>query len=167
MSQGAGLVTYNGHSHQWQWARLDTDVNVPGLLSLYDPDAMRNGDKLFITLSMTCLTGQFHKPAHSGTVLDERMLLAQNGGAIAVWGSAGLSVLHGHDALQRGFQQALWSDPPMTTPIGELLEAGYIELLTNSACCQDALQTFLLLGDPLTPARVRPRGPIYLPLISR
>jgi hypothetical protein len=167
MSHGAGIVVYNGHSHHWQWARLDSAPELDGLLSLYDPDGFTNNDRFFITLSMTCLTSQFQKPAASGTVLDERTLLNPTGGAIAVWGPAGLSVVHGHDALQRGFFTALKNAPPMTARLGELLEAGYTELLTNNNCCQDALQTFLLLGDPLTPAQVMPINTIHLPLVNR
>jgi hypothetical protein len=118
---------------------------------------------------MTCLTSQFHKPATSGTVLDERLLLNPNGGAIAVWGPAGLSVAYGHDFLQRGFFEKLWSSPSGTARLGELIEAGYTKLLTEEACCQDTAKTFLLLGDPLTKARVYPDKiyGIYLPTINR
>jgi hypothetical protein len=165
LSWGAGLVVYVGHSHHWQWAGLDTDPSLLGLLGINDPDALANQDRLFIALSMTCLTAQFQKPANSGTTLDERLFLAQNGAA-AVWGPAGLSVVHGHDALQRGFFRAL-STSKGNTPLGELVASGYVELMTTSTCCQDALQTFLLLGDPLTPARLLPLDVVHLPLVSK
>jgi hypothetical protein len=45
--------------------------------------------------------------------------------------------------------------------------AGYQELFTNSACCQDTLRTFALLGDPLTRARVQPARRTYLPVTMR
>lgn len=171
LSTGAGVVVYNGHSNQWQWAVTDesADANPDYLLGLYDTDALTNRNRYFISLSMTCLTGQFHKPALSGTVLDERMLLNPNGGAIAVWGPAGLSVAYGHDFLQRGFFEALWQAPPGTARIGELIEAGYIKLLTEDTCCQDTAKTFLLLGDPLTKARAYPSeiNGLYLPTIRR
>lgn len=173
MSQGAGVVVYAGHANHWQWGTLDSwtpsqpNEVLPGLLNLFEPDGLANRDRLSIVLSMTCYTSQFHKPANSGTTLDERMFLA-SGGAVAVWGSSGLSVVHGHDALQRGFFEALWQAPHnMNKPLGALLEAGYLELLTTNACCQDAAQTFLLLGDPLTPARVLPLDLVHLPLVSR
>lgn len=172
MSQGAAVVVYAGHANHWQWGTLDSWAPtqpgevLPGFLNLFEPDGLANRDRLSIVLSMTCYTSQFHKPANSGTTLDERMFLA-NGGAVAVWGSSGLSVVHGHDALQRGFFEALWRAPHnMNKPIGALLEAGYLELLTTNACCQDAAQTFLLLGDPLTPARVLPLDLVHLPLVS-
>ena len=171
LSAGAALVTYNGHSHQWQWAVTDETPNASPdyLFGLYDADILSNQDRYFINLSMTCLTSQFQKPALSGTTVDERLLLNPTGGAIAVWGPAGLSVAFGHDLLQRGFHEHLWAAPPLSATLGELLEAGYTKLVTESACCQDTAKTFLLLGDPLTKARAWPDAltGIYLPLINR
>lgn len=171
LSAGAGLVTYNGHSHHWQWAITDENPNADpnSLLGLYDTDLLTNKNRYFIGLSMTCLTSQFQKPAFSGTVLDERLILNPNGGSVAQWGPAGLSVAYGHDLLQRGFYEALWSAPPLTAKMGALIEAGSIALLTEGACCQDTLKTFLLLGDPLTTVRVYPGAipELYLPLIRK
>lgn len=171
LSAGAGLVTYNGHSHHWQWAITDESPSADpnSLLGLYDTDLLTNKNRYFIGLSMTCLTSQFQKPAFSGTVLDERLLLNTNGGAVAQWGPAGLSVAYGHDLLQRGFYEALWSAPPLTAKMGALIEAGNVALLTEGACCQDTLKTFLLLGDPLTTVRVYPGAipELYLPLIRK
>ncbi len=167
LNAGAGLVTYNGHSHHWQWASTDPSAAKGYLFSLYDTDLLSNYDALFISLSMTCYTAQFTKPAISGTTFDERMFLNPQGGAVAVWGPAGLSVATGHANLQHGFYNALWAAPPMKAHLGELVAAGYDDLRQNNACCQDMLQTFLLLGDPLTPARIQPMGSLYLPLIMR
>ena len=76
---------------------------------------------------------------------------------------------YGHDLLQRGFYEALWSAPPLTAKMGALIEAGGVALLTEGACCQDTLKTFLLLGDPLTTVRVYPGAipELYLPLIRK
>lgn len=171
LSAGAGLVTYNGHSHHWQWAITDESPNADPnwLLGLYDTDTLTNKERYFVSLSMTCLTAQFHKPAFSGTVLDERMLLNANGGSVATWGPAGLSVAYGHDLLQRGFYNALWTAPPFTAKIGALIEAGNTELITQGTCCQDTLKTFLLLGDPLMTVRAYPNEipQIYLPFVQR
>jgi hypothetical protein len=167
MSAGVGLVTFNGHSNHWRWAITDDGKEHSFFMNLFDPDSLTNRDRLFIGLSMTCLSSQFQKAASSGTTLDERTFLVPNGGAVAVWGPTGLSVAHGHDALQKGFHAALWQAPPMTARLGELTTAGYTELLTNSGCCQDVLQTFVLFGDPLTHALVRPVYSLYMPLVHR
>jgi hypothetical protein len=166
LNASAGLVTYVGHSHQWQWAVTDEAQTPSSLLGLYDADDLTNIGRPFVLLEMTCWTAAFQTPAYSGTTIDERLLLAP-GGAIAVWGPTGLGVAHGHDALQRGFQTALWSAPPMTARIGALVAAGHLDLFTSGGCCQDALRTFALLGDPLTAARLRPAMRAYLPAIRR
>lgn len=164
LNAGAGLVNYLGHSNHWRWAVTDQS-ETNHLLSLFEADALTNGDRLPIILSMTCWTSAFHHPARSGTTLDERLVLNPQGGGVAVWGPAGLGVAYGHDALQRGFYDALWAAPPLTAPLGELTMAGYLEVLTQSGCCYDVVQTYILLGDPLTTARVFPGATsLYLPL---
>ena len=180
VSQGAGLVVYGGHSNHWNMGNLEQDVTqiVEGkavsvsvtagnVLTLYDVDNYSNKDKYFIQLSMTCLTSQFVKPAASGTTIDERVFLNPNGGSIGVWGPAGLSVAHGHDKLQEGFFDELNKNVSMTMPFGQLIEAGMQELLLHGVCCQDALQTFVVLGDPLTRARVFIPTEIYLPIVTK
>jgi len=163
---GAGLVVFNGHSNHWQYARMEGKPDPTWLFYTNDVDLLNNFDKLFIGLSMTCYTAQFAKPAANGT-LDEVLFRRSEGGAAAMWGSSGLSVVHGHDQLQKGFMKRLWSAPAGSLRLGELTEAGYTELLTNGGdCCQDALMTFLLLGDPLTPARVAANAGLYLPNIK-
>jgi hypothetical protein len=161
---GAGLVVYTGHSHQWQWALTDATASDTALLTLYDPDALRNTGRPAIVLALTCLSSAFATPAFSGTTVDERLLLAP-GGAVAVWGQTGLGVAHGHDALARGFFGALWGTPRDAT-LGALTLAGYAELAEAGG--SEALFTYVLLGDPLTPARVwRGTSRVMLPLVTR
>jgi hypothetical protein len=167
LNSGAGLVTYTGHSHQWQLAVTDPAATPSYLLGLYDADALTNDARPSIMLEMTCLTSAFQTPAYSGTTIDERLLLHPRGGAIAVWGSTGLGVAHGHDTLQHGFYGALWSAPPLSAPIGMLTLAGYLDLFMNGGCCQDTIRTFALLGDPAMPARVQPAQRVYLPFVQR
>lgn len=167
LNTGAGLVSYFGHSHQWQWAVTDPATPPGMLLGLYDTDTLRNAGRLPIVLEMTCFTSAFQQPAYSGTTLDERLVLHPGGGAIATWGPTGLGVAHGHDALQRGFLGALWRAPRMSARLGALTLAGGLELFTTGGCCQDTIQTFALLGDPLTAARVLPATRSYLPLARR
>jgi hypothetical protein len=163
-NDGAGIVAYTGHSHQWQWALTDATASDTALLTLYDPDELRNAGRPAIVLALTCLSSAFATPAFSGTTLDERLLLAP-GGAIAVWGPTGLGVAHGHEALARGFFGALWGSPPDAT-LGALTLAGYAALAEAGG--SEALFTYALLGDPLTPARVwRGTSTVMLPLVAR
>ena len=163
---GAGLVTFTGHSNHWAWARMG---KTPGydyrLFGLWDVLQLTNKDALFIGLSMTCLTSQFSHPESSHFTLDEHLVLHPGGGAVAMWGPAGLSVAYGHDALQDGFYSELWRDDakPGRERLGRLVQAGYYNVALNTVCCQDVTRTFVLLGDPLTPARVQPHEMTYFP----
>lgn len=167
LNAGAGLFTYIGHAHQWQWALTDLAADPPYLLGLYDVDTLTNGSRLPIVLDMTCLTAAFQTPAYSKTVLDERLLLHARGGAVAVWGSTGLGVVWGHDRLEAGFDAELWRHPPGSVALGALTAAGYRELFTRGTCCLSAARTFVLLGDPAMRTWVYARSALYLPLIRR
>ena len=169
LSTGAGLVAYNGHSHHFQYARTyaGPESRVSWLINTNTAlFQLTNTGKPFIMLAMTCLTSSFSKPTHNG-VLDEILFRHGTNGAIAVWGPAGLTVVHGHDKLQTGFMKRLWSGPTMESPLGALVEAGYDELLTVAPVNLDAAMTFLLMGDPLTKARVYVETFNYLPLVNR
>ncbi len=167
LNAGAGLVIYSGHSSHWQWATTDPARADGYLLGLYDPDGLNNSERLPIVLAMSCLSSGFHQAAFSGTTVDERLVLHADGGAAAVWGSTGLGVAYGHEALQRGFLNALSAAQPGRANLGELTGASLRELFTNGGCCQDALRTFALLGDPLTPVRISGAERVYVPLAGR
>ncbi|MBX3000327.1 MAG: hypothetical protein KF893_17520 [Caldilineaceae bacterium] len=165
-SAGAGFVTYVGHAHFWQWALTDLNMTPSYLLGLYDVDLLTNRDSPAIVLEMTCLTGAFQTPAFAGTTMDERLLLHEDGGAVAVWGSSGLGVSYGHDALQRGFFTHYWGDPP-DKRIGALVEAGQLTLFSQGICCQETLRTFILFGDPAMQPRVAVAQKIHLPSVGQ
>jgi hypothetical protein len=167
-NRGAGTVMYIGHSDYWQWGTTDFAAEKPFLMGLNEVDTLTNAERLPVVLAMTCLSSSFHIPALRGTTVDERLLLYPGGGGVAVWGSSGLGVSQGHDALQRGFYLALWDEQAPSAALGRLALAGYAELFTRGGtCCQDTLRTFLLLGDPLTDLRMQPAERLYLPLVQR
>jgi hypothetical protein len=169
---GAGVVNFYGHAHQFQIASTANFTNPNNsqpasyLLYMYDADQLNNAGRLPIMIEMTCYTGAFQTPLASGTTLDERLVLAP-GGAIAVWGNTGKGVAYGNTHLQRGFYSALWNAPAMTARIGDLVFAGYLELLTQSPCCQESVNTYLVLGDAATRARVFAPKQQHLPLVSK
>ncbi len=161
VKSGGGLLIYNGHANHWNWA---STTNGNHLFTTNDVlDSMNNGERQFVGLSMTCYTSQFQQPAAGGTI-DELMFRKAGGGAVAVWGPAGLTVAQGHDALQKGFTRALWAASPTALPtMGALVEAGYAELKGEHP---DIVATFVLMGDPLTRVRVLPAGGLtYLPSV--
>ncbi|HMQ30308.1 MAG TPA: C25 family cysteine peptidase [Chloroflexaceae bacterium] len=170
---GAAVVHYVGHGLQFQWGYTGPPLNPreptdrQHLLGVFGVDELTNGDSLPVVLSMSCLTGSFQIPAFSGTSVDERLVARPDGGAIAAWGSTGLGVLYGHDALQEGFYRALWAAPGRAT-LGRLTMAGHMELFATRGCCQESIRTYALLGDPLTAPLVRADlRQTALPLVGR
>ncbi len=169
---GAGVINFYGHAHQFQIASTASFTNPNNsqpasyLLYLYDADQLNNANRLPIMIQMTCYTGAFQTALASGTTLDERLILAQ-GGAIAVWGNTGKGIAYGNTYLQRGFYTALWNAPAMATRLGDLVLAGYFDLLTQSPCCQESANTYVVLGDVATRARVFAPTQRYLPFISK
>jgi hypothetical protein len=169
LSKGAGLVIYNGHSNHFQYARTYSgpENRVNYLMNTNTANFfISNADKYFIMLAMTCYTSSFARPTNVG-VLDEILFRRPEGGAVAVWGPAGLTVAHGHDKLQTGFMNKLWDSPTMQAPLGALVEAGHAQLLTVAPVNLDASMTFMLMGDPLTRARVYVETFNYLPLVNK
>jgi hypothetical protein len=167
MNGGVGLVTYTGHANHWQWARIVSDPNDnKWLFGLWDVQQLFNHDKPFIALSMTCYTSQFHKPEANHFTLDEHLFLHGNGGAVATWGPTGFSIVPGHDTLQTGFHELLWKSPPLRAKLGALTAAGYNKVLASGNNL-DVTKTFVLLGDPLTAARITPLDVSYIPKLAR
>lgn len=169
---GAGVINFYGHAHQFQIASTASFTNPNNsqpasyLLYLYDADQLNNADRLPIMIQMTCYTGAFQTPLAGGATLDERLALAP-GGAIAVWGNTGKGVAYGNTYLQRGFYAALWNAPAMTARVGDLVLAGYLDLLTQSPCCQESVNTYVVLGDVATRARVFAPKQQYIPSVSK
>ena len=136
---GAGLILYSGHSSVRQWAaeRLFHRDDVAGL---------RNGGRLPVVLEMTCFTGFFHEP--NGTTLDETLVRAAEGGAVAVWGASGLGVAAGHQQLAGGFMASMYERHEGTLGAGTL--SGRLKLVASGSSALDLVDTFNLLGDPAT-----------------
>ena len=95
---------------------------------------------------MTCFTGRFHEPG--GATLDETLLRAADGGAVAVWGATGLGVATGHQSLAQGFLASTLQRHEGTIGVGTL--AGKLELVASGSSALDLVDTFTLLGDPAT-----------------
>ena len=136
---GAGLILYNGHSSVRQWA-------AERLFHRDDVAALHNASQLPVLLEMTCFTGLFHEPG--GTTLDETLLRAAEGGAVAVWGPTGLGVATGHQQLAEGFLASVFQRHEGTIGAGTL--SGKLKLVASGSSALDLVDTFTLLGDPAT-----------------
>ena len=169
INDGVGTMVYNGHSNHFNWAAVETaGATRTSLLNTADIDLLANSGRYYIGLSMTCYTSMFARPSVGGT-LDEKSILLTNAGPVFTWGPSGLTVAVGHDKLQKGFFKKMWSVPYASTTLGALTDAGYQELLLNVGGNNhiDVLQSFLIMGDPLTKARATAPANIFGPLMQQ
>jgi hypothetical protein len=140
-NEGRVLVNYIGHAAPATWA------GGPPILRASDVASLSNGARLPVMLDMTCYTGFFHSPAATGAALSEVMLRKEGGGAIASWASSGLSVVDGHDHMNRGFLHAVVDQG--VRPVGLAALAGLAELYTaGGGEFLENLATFHIIGDP-------------------
>ncbi|MCX6027855.1 MAG: C25 family cysteine peptidase [Chloroflexi bacterium] len=156
---GAGLILYNGHASVRQWS-------AERLFHRDDVAALHNAGQLPVVLEMTCFTGLFHEPG--GTTLDETLLRAAEGGAVAVWGATGLGVATGHQQLAQGFLASAFQRHAVTIGAGTL--SGKLKLVASGSSALDLVDTFTLLGDPATNLNltlVPWPNKNYLPIIQR
>jgi hypothetical protein len=82
INAGQSIVNFTGHGSVEQWSFSD-------LLDNNDAAALQNGGKLPVFFIMNCLNG-FFQDVYTQS-LAESLLLAPNGGAVAVWASSGFT----------------------------------------------------------------------------
>ncbi|MBV7337762.1 hypothetical protein KFU94_57940 [Chloroflexi bacterium TSY] len=117
LSAGAGLVTMTGHANHFQFAVTEFELPKGWLLGFNDVLDLTNRDRLFISLQMTSRTSQFSWVSTTGTTIDEVCCATP---MVGLWPfGAGLAVMHGQDALQKGFHETLW--PPIRPDLESLL----------------------------------------------
>lgn len=158
---GASLLVYVGHGSPWQWAATSPNAATPYLLYLYDADGRRNGQRLPIVLSMTCLSGNWANPILQA--LDERMLVMPGGGSVAAFAAAGSGVNTGHAALLAGLLPVLTAEAGPRT----LGDAHLSALAQLGSTHRDLAYSFHILGDPDTRLPPLPRYATYLPVVHQ
>ncbi|MEJ2352533.1 MAG: C25 family cysteine peptidase [Anaerolineales bacterium] len=155
---GAALLNYIGHATIDGWA---TDKWNNEVFTNSDIQDLDNGRMLPVVLSMDCLDGYWLYPSRSS--LTEEMLRASSKGVVSSFSPTGLGVATGHDALQRGFYDAVFNQG-----IKELGPATYAAKLSlyASGSNYDLLHTFTVFGDPALRMHI-PEPPVYLPILVR
>lgn len=142
MNAGALLVNFIGHGDYIGWAdeRLFWTADVP---------ALTNGGKLPVVIAMTCREGYYAFNDTSGAhdSVAEVVTRAEGRGAVASWSPTGLGIATGHDHLNRGFFDAIFSEGVGT--VGAGTAAGKLRLWQTGGNL-DLLDTYLLFGDPAT-----------------
>jgi len=141
INAGALLVNYVGHAGVDLWA-------TEGLLKTTDVPLLQNEAILPVVLSMTCYDGSYHYPSTT-FALAEVLTRAEGKGAVASWSPTGLGIVTAQQYLNRGFFEAMFTDPDGSVTLGEATTAGKLDLWATGVGL-DLLDTYLLFGDPAT-----------------
>lgn len=153
LNSGALFVNFNGHGSVEVWSTDNLmDDTIAGSLT--------NGTRLPVFFLMNCLNGYFQDVYTES--LAEALLFSQNGGAVAVWASSGLTSAAPQFQMEQTAVQTLFSTPGMT--LGDAIRTA-----KQSITDADVRRTFLLFGDPLmklknassAPASSSHRGGVY------
>ena len=138
---GTVLVNYTGHANLDRWSN-------ESIFLTSTVDLLTNASQLPVILSLTCLDGHWTYPNIDS--LAYRFLTRAGGGAVATFSPTGLGVATGHDYLQRGFYDSLFSDG--NWELGPATMSAKINLW-GSGWDYDLMHTFILFGDPATGVR--------------
>jgi hypothetical protein len=133
LGQGSLVVNYLGHGGMMEWRG--------NLFNAEDAEALANAGRLPFYISMTCLNGFFQAPY--GDSLAEVLLKAEQGGAVAVWTSSGMTLPRGQSVMNQELVRQLFNGEDLT--IGEA--AMRAKRATRD---QDIQKTWILFGDPTT-----------------
>jgi uncharacterized repeat protein (TIGR01451 family) len=144
INEGRLVVNYIGHSSPsfWAWEYL---------LRKDDLDSLTNYHALPLVVPMTCLEGYYIHPsssAYDNSSFSEEFVRAEGRGAIASWSPTGLGVASGHDFLNKGLFEAIFSDDVIE--LGPATTQAKYYLYSRTAGYRELLDTYLLFGDPAT-----------------
>jgi hypothetical protein len=133
INNGDLLVNYSGHGSVEVWSGDD----------LFDDTAaaaLTNGSRLPVFLIMNCLNG-FFQDVYTES-LAESLLLARNGGAVAVWASSGLNQADPQAQMDKVMVRLLFSEP--SPALGDAVNQA-----KSGIADPDVRRTYILFGDPV------------------
>ncbi|MEE9501153.1 MAG: C25 family cysteine peptidase, partial [Candidatus Aminicenantaceae bacterium] len=135
LNQGQLVVNYIGHGSAETWRG--------NLFSSSDAMGLTNSPYLPFFIGMTCLNGYFHDYYDN---LAEALMKAEQGGALAVWTSSGLTDAFEQVIMNQSLIQLLFG--------GEDLTLGEATMRAKAAVGdKDVRRTWILFGDPTSKIR--------------
>ncbi len=132
INSGQLMVNYLGHGSVEVWGNGD-------LLADADAATLTNGNRLPVFFIMDCLNGFFHDVYT--TSMAESLLLAHDGGAVAVWSSSGLNDAPSQAELDKQLVRALFS--AQNPALGDAIRSA-----KSKVNVFDVRRTYVLFGDP-------------------
>ncbi len=140
---GRGFVGYFGHGSTTNLAR-------ESVLDVRSAAALANEGRYPFVATFGCMAGIFYVPAQEG--LGEALVETPRRGAIAVLGSTSLVAPGPQEDLYAELLSAIYAEDRFAT-LGEALAEAELRSATGGWGDTDQLRTWVLLGDPATPAR--------------
>jgi hypothetical protein len=140
VNQGPFIVGFAGHGSLNSWTSA-------GILRPTEIAQFTNGtnNRFSIFLLLTCLNGAFAD--FNSESLAETLIKAQNGGAIAVWSSSGLTIADGQDVMGERFYD-LHRQSAAGTRLGDLTKPSRL-----ASFDPDVRASWILFGDPTLKVR--------------
>jgi predicted extracellular nuclease len=136
IQRGQKIVNYLGHGAPDLWRG--------SLLTSAEARGLTNGDHLPLFVAMTCLNGYFQDVSLDS--LAESLMKAENGGAIAVWTSSGMTLPGGQSLMNQQLYKLLFD-----ASNGHGRSLGEVTLRAKSTISDpDIRRTWILFGDPTT-----------------
>lgn len=134
LNTGKFLVNYSGHGHVSTWASTNFfgNANIPQLT---------NAANLSVFTLLTCLNGYFIQP--NSDSMSEVLLKSNNGGAIAVWASTGLTTPDVQEIMAARFYSQITAGN--MTRLGDLIK----DAKSVVSGGRDVRMSWALLGDPM------------------
>ena len=133
LNQGKKVVNYSGHG--------SVDIWEASLLTTTDAAALTNAQKLSVVVAMTCLNAYYFDERIES--LSHALLNAQNGGAVAMWSSSGLTDPASQALADQELFRQLFA--------GASVRLGDATIKAKQAVGDlDVRRTWILIGDPTT-----------------
>lgn len=133
INQGPMIVNYLGHGSVEVWTGS-------GILRSADTPLLTNGQRTPFFVTMTCLNGYFQDVYTES--LAEALMKADNGGAVAVWASSGLTEPEGQALMDQQLMRLLFG-AEQSQPIGDAVRGA-----KAATTDMDVRKTWILFGDP-------------------
>jgi CSLREA domain-containing protein len=133
LNRGPKVINYTGHGSQRTWRG--------NLLTGEDAGGLENREHLSLFVMMSCLNGYSHDPERES--LAKALLKAEQGGAVAVWSSSGMTEPEAQAEMNRALYRLMFSDSSRNLKLGDLLNRAKTEIGD-----QDVRRTWIFLGDP-------------------
>jgi hypothetical protein len=137
LAQGSLVVNYIGHGSIDLWSE-------DKLLSSEQINTLGNDRRQPMMILMSCLLGFFGHPQLDA--MGEELLLAEDGGAVAVFAPSSLTLSSDQEPLNQALLAALLEED--APPVGLAILQAKRSVGAETQGRRDVIETFTLLGDP-------------------